>query len=111
MHLLARSRSLSFRIGGRVRKVRRLSRTAPLMTFIICTNPRSGSWLLSDGLASSGLAGNPREWFNPIVEQKRRAEWRRPLQRSHRRGVSRTGTNLGRDAQWRMRREAALLSI
>ncbi len=76
MHLLARSRSLSFRIGGRVRKVRRLSRTAPLMTFIICTNPRSGSWLLSDGLASSGLAGNPREWFNPIVEQKRRAEWR-----------------------------------
>src|SRR5271166_6123634 len=52
-------------------------RTAsPISTYIICTNPRSGSWLLSEGLAATALAGNPREWFNPIEEQRHRARWR-----------------------------------
>jgi LPS sulfotransferase NodH len=51
-------------------------RTSPVATYIICTNPRSGSWLLSEGLASTSLAGNPREWFNPLVEQRWRAQWR-----------------------------------
>jgi trehalose 2-sulfotransferase len=74
MRLLAHSRSL-FGIGG-VRRAARPSRSAPPPTYIICTNPRSGSWLLSDGLASTSVAGNPREWFNPLVEQKRRAHWR-----------------------------------
>jgi LPS sulfotransferase NodH len=46
------------------------------VTYIICTNPRSGSWLLSEGLASTSLAGNPREWFNILEEQQRRARWR-----------------------------------
>jgi len=45
-------------------------------TYIICTNPRSGSWLLSQGLASTSLAGNPREWFNIQEEQEHRARWR-----------------------------------
>jgi LPS sulfotransferase NodH len=51
-------------------------RTSPLATYVICTNPRSGSWLLGEGLASTSLAGKPREWFNPLVEQQRRAQWR-----------------------------------
>ncbi len=49
---------------------------APTATYIICTNPRSGSWLLSEGLASTSLAGNPREWFNSLGEQQQRARWR-----------------------------------
>lgn len=44
-------------------------------SYAICTNPRSGSWLLSEGLASTSLAGNPREWFNNAEEQDRRAKW------------------------------------
>ena len=50
--------------------------TSPTITYVICTNPRSGSWLLSEGLASTGLAGNPREWFNIHQEQQHRARWR-----------------------------------
>src|ERR1700693_1244971 len=49
---------------------------SPTATYIICTNPRSGSWLLSEGLASTSLAGNPREWFNILQEQQHRARWR-----------------------------------
>lgn len=50
--------------------------TSPTATYIICTNPRSGSWLLSDGLSSTSVAGNPREWFNSGEEQQHRARWR-----------------------------------
>jgi LPS sulfotransferase NodH len=46
------------------------------VTYLICTNPRSGSWLLSEGLAATSLAGNPREWFNILEEQQHRARWR-----------------------------------
>jgi LPS sulfotransferase NodH len=49
---------------------------SPTATYIICTNPRSGSWLLSEGLASTSLAGKPREWFNTSEEQQYRARWR-----------------------------------
>jgi LPS sulfotransferase NodH len=45
-------------------------------TYIICTNLRSGSWLLSEGLASTSVAGNPREWFNTVTEEQHRAQWR-----------------------------------
>jgi LPS sulfotransferase NodH len=51
-------------------------RTTPAVTYIICTNPRSGSWMLSEGLASTSVAGNPREWFNILEEQQHRARWR-----------------------------------
>ncbi|MGB8407086.1 MAG: Stf0 family sulfotransferase [Mycobacterium sp.] len=51
-------------------------RLIPSLTYVICTNPRSGSWLLCEGLTSSALAGNPREWFNVLEEQDRRALWR-----------------------------------
>jgi LPS sulfotransferase NodH len=48
----------------------------PISSYLICTNPRSGSWLLSDGLAATLVAGNPREWFNVLEEQTQRARWR-----------------------------------
>jgi trehalose 2-sulfotransferase len=47
----------------------------PAVTYIICTVPRSGSYLLCDGLASTSLAGRPREWFNPLFEKGRRSRW------------------------------------
>ena len=53
-----------------------LGRAFPDFTYIICTTPRSGSWLLSEGLASTWRGGNPREWFNVLEERKYRAQWR-----------------------------------
>jgi LPS sulfotransferase NodH len=50
--------------------------TAQSGVFLICTTPRSGSWLLSDGLASTSRAGNPREWFNAIEEAHYGSGWR-----------------------------------
>ena len=47
----------------------------PASAYLICTNPRSGSWLLSEGLSSTGVAGHPREWFNVLEEQQQRARW------------------------------------
>jgi LPS sulfotransferase NodH len=47
----------------------------PRTTYVICTNPRSGSWLLSEGLSSTARAGNPREWFNVLEEQRQRVLW------------------------------------
>jgi trehalose 2-sulfotransferase len=48
----------------------------PTRTYIICTNPRSGSWLLCDGLASTSVAGNPSELFHDQEIQEHRAQWR-----------------------------------
>jgi LPS sulfotransferase NodH len=49
-----------------------LSGESSLITYIICTNPRSGSSLLCEGLRSTFMAGRPREWFNPRWENFRR---------------------------------------
>lgn len=79
MYHLARSRPLrrvSARSNGNVTIVQPPRWISPTATYIICTNPRSGSWLLSEGLASTSLAGNPREWFNILEEQQHRAQWR-----------------------------------
>jgi trehalose 2-sulfotransferase len=48
----------------------------PKTIYIICSNPRSGSWLLSDALTATKKAGDPREWFNPLERQRQRALWR-----------------------------------
>jgi LPS sulfotransferase NodH len=56
---------------------RREQEELPRLTYLVCTNPRSGSWLLSEGLASTHLAGNPREWFNPAGDAIRRGLARR----------------------------------
>ena len=48
----------------------------PGASYVICTTPRSGSWLLSDGLSSLRIAGRPREWFNRVEQQLHCARWR-----------------------------------
>jgi LPS sulfotransferase NodH len=47
----------------------------PKLSYAICTNPRSGSWVLSQGLMSTSRAGYPLEWLNIGEEQKRSARW------------------------------------
>jgi LPS sulfotransferase NodH len=66
------SRSLRYPGGGDQSSSHRLF---PISSYVVCTNPRSGSWLLSDGLAATLVAGNPREWFNVLEEQAQRARW------------------------------------
>ena len=51
----------------------------PRLSYIICTNPRSGSWLLAEGLQSTRVAGNPREWFEQMQEREASEDWNIPL--------------------------------
>ncbi|PWJ86906.1 LPS sulfotransferase NodH [Mesorhizobium loti] len=37
----------------------------PDTSYFICTLPRSGSWLLAESLEKTGVAGRPREYFEP----------------------------------------------
>jgi LPS sulfotransferase NodH len=41
----------------------------PHMSYLICCNPRTGSWLLSEGLYRTGIAGRPQEYFVGVYEQ------------------------------------------
>jgi LPS sulfotransferase NodH len=45
--------------------------TTPAQTYLICTSPRTGSWMLAEGLTDTKLAGNPGEWLNFLEEQRR----------------------------------------
>ena len=47
----------------------------PHTSYIVCTLPRSGSWLLSESLEDTGLAGSPREWFNEVTEDEKFRDW------------------------------------
>ena len=46
----------------------------PTCTYLICTSPRTGSWLLADGLADTKLAGHPSEWLNILKEKDLKEE-------------------------------------
>jgi LPS sulfotransferase NodH len=35
-----------------------------LKCYVLCSSPRTGSWLLAEGLADTGIAGNPDEYFS-----------------------------------------------
>ncbi len=47
----------------------------PHLSYIICTNPRSGSWLLAAGLEDTNVAGHPNEWMNDYDEQSFCNQW------------------------------------
>lgn len=42
----------------------------PVLSYLICATPRTGSYLLCDALRSTGIAGRPEEFFNPITLAK-----------------------------------------
>jgi trehalose 2-sulfotransferase len=43
--------------------------------YLICALPRSGSWLLAEGLEAVGFAGRPREWFAPEQTKAFAEQW------------------------------------
>jgi LPS sulfotransferase NodH len=50
-----------------IRRVR-----APLnVSYFISTTPRTGGFLLAEALQSTGIAGKPREYFDPVTEKQR----------------------------------------
>ena len=55
--------------------IERLESAKSYIPYVICTNPRCGSYLFFDGLASTRLTGRPREWFNPLGQERRRSRW------------------------------------
>lgn len=57
----------------------------PHTSMLICTLPRSGSWLLAEGLWRTGLAGRPEEYFRPDWFERFRQIGKLPFQhRLHR---------------------------
>ncbi len=48
----------------------------PRRSCVICATPRSGSWLLSGLLHSTGVAGHPHEYFFRDTEAANRRNWR-----------------------------------
>lgn len=55
---------------------------------IIATLPRSGSWLLAEGMEDTGLCGIPREYFRQDYEGIYRREWGIPPNLAHREYVN-----------------------
>jgi LPS sulfotransferase NodH len=43
----------------------------PHLTYFVCTSPRTGSWLLTDMLRQTGIAGRPAEHFDPNPDHER----------------------------------------
>jgi LPS sulfotransferase NodH len=48
-------------------RAERAKATRPSTSYLICSLPRTGSWLLSFGLEDTGLAGHPYPFFCPRV--------------------------------------------
>jgi trehalose 2-sulfotransferase len=46
-----------------------------MKSYLICTLPRSGSWLLADLLEQTDLAGRPEEYFRPDYRTHWTEEW------------------------------------
>ncbi|MGI9058103.1 MAG: Stf0 family sulfotransferase [Ktedonobacteraceae bacterium] len=38
----------------------------PTCSYLVCATPRSGSTLLCEALANTGIAGNPKEYFEAL---------------------------------------------
>jgi LPS sulfotransferase NodH/GT2 family glycosyltransferase/SAM-dependent methyltransferase len=63
------------RSGARSGVKRQKSGSWPRVTYLICTQQRSGSWLLSESLEKLGIAGRPREFFLEAFEKEWFAKW------------------------------------
>jgi trehalose 2-sulfotransferase len=51
--------------GARARTVRQ----PPHRSYLICSTPRTGSFLLAEALEPTRLAGQPKEYFDPVFER------------------------------------------
>lgn len=50
----------------------------PSQSLLLASTPRSGSWLLAEGLRSLGVAGRPEEYFAVDAETSYRQRWNMP---------------------------------
>jgi LPS sulfotransferase NodH len=50
----------------------------PQTSYLICTTPRCGSWLLSEALQATEIAGRPREYFAPELHNDWLKKWHSP---------------------------------
>jgi LPS sulfotransferase NodH len=57
--------------------------TEPVLSYVICATPRSGSTLLCAALDDTGLAGHPEEHFEVLLETGQRRRPRDYFQRSN----------------------------
>jgi LPS sulfotransferase NodH len=53
------------------------------LSLFIATTPRSGSWLLAEGLRSLDIVGHPEEFFSLDVEPLYRRQWGLPVSGSY----------------------------
>src|SRR4028119_1183918 len=63
--------------------VRARDEAIPMMSYLICATPRSGSTLLCDALGRTGIAGRPAEHFEVLLETGRPRQPRDYFQRSN----------------------------
>jgi LPS sulfotransferase NodH len=47
----------------------------PALSYLICTTPRTGSYLLCEALRCTGIAGNPNEYFSGGYQQYWAPQW------------------------------------
>ncbi|MDQ6784314.1 MAG: Stf0 sulfotransferase family protein [Actinomycetota bacterium] len=47
----------------------------PTSSYLICASPRTGSYLLCDGLTATGVAGRPTEFLMPTYRDHWTAQW------------------------------------
>ncbi len=60
--------------------------TTARASYLICTTPRTGGFLLAEALESTGVAGRPREYFDPVFQKN----WQENLQISSERNYLET---------------------
>ena len=67
------------RDGGDVRAaavaISQRALAVPLRSYVICTTPRTGSYLLCEALKSTGIAGNPNEYLSGAYQQYWASRW------------------------------------
>jgi len=64
----------------------------PKISYFICTLPRSGSWLLSESLEKTHIAGRPREYFEPKLFENHSGDvYSQAFERIIRRGMTKNG--------------------
>jgi LPS sulfotransferase NodH len=71
--------------------------TRPHTTCVLCTVPRSGSWLLSDLVDQTDLVGHPEEYFRPDYRRQWSSEWGIPVTGPYSRYVEAALTNTSTD--------------
>lgn len=65
------------------RSTGRRSSPEPRLSVLVCATPRSGSSLLCEALANSGLVGQPFEYFNAVRMRSLASRWNAPDQAAY----------------------------